>query len=154
MREGRRRGRSETYHRLRKRFNLPAISGTNNLMSPSNSKQPCAWTICDDVLDECYHPVMPALGVQCIGDSSADDDEVVVVIEVGIVSFRGLVETDVCGGGGGLDAGVVASVDLLVKGGVGAEDACDADGEFDHGCGCGGVRVSSGRWDGDRVVTI
>ena len=52
--------------------------------------------------------------------------------------FCGLVEADLGCWRGGPDAFEVALVDVFIEGRMGVEDACDADGDFNHGCGCRG----------------
>ena len=111
----------------------------DNMVAPSYSQQSCTWMIRDDVFDKCNYLIVPAFWILCIGGVlAANDDEMILIAEVWVMSFCGLVEGHLGVWGGARNAFVVALMDLLVEWGMGVEDDGDADFEFDHGCGwCG-----------------
>lgn len=110
-------------------------------MAPSYAQKSCTWIIRNDIVDEGDHLIAPSFWVlRVCGVLAADDDEVVLVVEIRIVAFYGLIEGDFGIWCGAVDAFVVTLMDLLVEGGVGVEDDGDTDFEFDHGCGCDKVR--------------
>ena len=87
----------------------------------------------NDVFYECDHLVVPSFWVLGVGGVlAADNDEVVLVIEVWIVSFGGLVKSDFGVWSGAANAFMIALVNLLVEGCVGVEDDGDAGFELDH----------------------
>lgn len=109
------------------------------MVTPSYSQQSRAWMIRDDVFNEGNYLIVPAFWILCIGSVlAADDDEMILIVEVWVVSFCGLVEGHLGIRGGARDAFVVALVDLLIERSVGVEDDGDPDFEFHDGCGwCG-----------------
>lgn len=125
-----------TYGRLWKELNLPTIGKTDNLVSPTNAQQSRFWMLRHDLFDEIHHPLLPSRRIRALDNSSADDDEVILVSQVRITSFSGLEEINIGAWRRGLDAcdvALVGDVEAFMR----VEDAGDANGELDHGGGGG-----------------